>query len=136
LVEQAAGAEAAADPVDERGGHGADVAGESSSGRGQSAGSRGGHDDIAELLCRDPLEPAQRECLLEKKTCSEASGPSWPGCAGACEVCEELLREFPYYTEWHPCCRVAPCGVENPRACDERCPPPATRDKVKPCLDD
>jgi hypothetical protein len=130
------GAETGPESSQGHGAQGAEVDGDTSSGRGESAGPKDGRDDIAELLCRDPLEPAQEDCLLlEKYDCSEPSGPSWVGCAGACEVCEDLLREFPYYLEWHPCCRAAPCG-DSPRVCDERCPPPATRDKVKPCHDD
>jgi hypothetical protein len=93
-------------------------------------------DELAWMLCRDPLDPAQEECLYlpEARTCTDSSGPSWEGCAGACEVCKELLIDFPYYFQWHPCCEPAACGKSVVGLCHEHCPPPRTRDKVKPCV--
>jgi hypothetical protein len=144
LLDGAAGA----GPPSSGGTHGdaiADVAGQGGDGAageaspdsaaGGGAGATNRYDEIALQLCRDALEPVQRACLLvpDARTCSDSGGPSWQGCAGACEVCEEQLVEYPHYLEWHPCCERKACGDHVARRCHEHCPPPATRDKVKPC---
>jgi hypothetical protein len=112
---------------------GAAIAG--STGREGDAGPTDRSDEIAWMLCRDPLDPPQKECkfLREARTCSHSSGPSWTGCAGQCQVCKEQLLDYPYYFEWHPCCDPAACGNSVVGLCHEHCPPPTTRDKVKRC---
>lgn len=102
------------------------------------AGPTDRYDELAWMLCRDPLDPVQEDCqyLPEARTCSDSSGPSWNGCAGACEVCEEQLVDYPYYFQWHPCCERKACGKNVAGLCHEHCPPPRTRDKVKRCVDE
>jgi hypothetical protein len=127
-----AGAEASAGaPSESRGGSGGEP-NEASAG----AGPVDSRDDIAALLCRDPLDSVQQECLLlDAHACGVARG-GWDGCAGGCQVCRAELLDYPHYLDWHPCCEMAECSEGSVGVCHEHCPRPTVRDKFKPCHDD
>lgn len=86
----------------------------------------------------DELDAVQAECQRlghpTAEQCMFAPG-GWDGCvAGACYVCTKLLRDYPYYFQWHPCCLRNPtCYSNQPYKCDARCPRPTERDQHPRC---
>jgi hypothetical protein len=84
-------------------------------------------------------DPEQLACRLLPPTtaeCREQPDDGWAGCyAGGCAVCRELVEDFPFYFDWHPCCRPnITCGFSSPQLCNARCPQPSERDRELPCF--
>jgi hypothetical protein len=81
------------------------------------------------------LDRPSREACLQQEESGELSG--WNGCYdGACNACTKLLRDYPYYFAWHPCCQAnSTCKSNTPRNCTVACPAPSERDKHPRCLE-
>ena len=115
------------------GGAGAPASGAGDAAPGGAAGAG------AEVVCDDSKEdPVQTACRLEPATkaqCDEQAADGWQGCyAGGCEVCQELLVDYPFYQDWHSCCHINPtCSTNVPLKCNSRCPAPTERDKHPRC---
>lgn len=120
--------------------------GASSEGGGGSATSDGGGGEggaVAVECDPSPLDELQWNCLylgrpsreacLQQEENGELSG--WPGCYdGACNACTKLLRDYPYYFAWHPCCWANDtCKSNDPAQCSVACPAPSERDKHPIC---
>ena len=108
-------------------------------GAGGDGGSAGAGGDTTHCDNRTVLEPLQEECHLSgppsAATCHEAAPDGWVGCInGTCNVCAGLLRDYPYYRNWHPCCSInTTCTTVLPYPCNERCPAPTEHDRIPPC---
>lgn len=88
----------------------------------------------------EPLDRVQEACrrgaLPNRAECSEQDVQGWSGCYdGGCAVCTKLLRDYPYYFDWHPCCEPNDtCGSSGPVKCNARCPAPTDTDRQRPCF--
>lgn len=91
--------------------------------------------------CDDsPVDDVQESCrkfgLPSRAQCAEQDPDGWLGCYdGGCRVCNKMLRDYPYYLAWHPCCSDDDntCNSNSPVVCNPRCPAPTERDRVRPC---
>jgi hypothetical protein len=114
------------------------LGGAGASGTGDAAGDAGsgGASDVA---CDHSQEDSvQTACRLEPPTkaqCEEQAADGWQGCyAGGCEVCKEMVADYPFYQDWHACCHINPtCSTNGPLKCNSRCPAPTERDKHPRC---
>jgi hypothetical protein len=103
------------------------------------AGSAAGAAGEAGVLCdATPLSNSDLACrglLPNKEQCSVQDPNGWNGCYdGGCGVCADVLQEFPFYFNWHPCCQANDkCTSDIRVKCNERCPPPVPRDRITPC---
>jgi hypothetical protein len=88
--------------------------------------------DDLQWSCSYLGRPSREACLQQEEN-GELSG--WQGCYdGACNACTKLLRDYPYYFAWHPCCRANDtCKSNTPVHCAVACPAPSERDKHPRC---
>lgn len=117
-------------------------AGQAGAGFG-AAGSGGSADapaDGGDAGCLDAaVEDAQFECqtvLPTKSECASQDANGWNGCVdGGCSVCVDVLRKYPYYFSWHPCCEPnLYCAASAHVKCNARCPAPTEQDRLRPCF--
>jgi hypothetical protein len=108
---------------------------------GGAIGGAGGQDNEAALPCIDEQLTAPEEtCRLfgprAMDECPAATRDDWKGCYNAtCAVCSKSVTEYPYYFDWHPCCRAnVTCGSNDPIRCHSLCPEPTEREKHPPCF--
>lgn len=108
---------------------------------GSSAGASGQGGAPAEPTCIDePLTADEEVCRLlgapSGGECSEQDPGGWMGCYnGNCQVCTKSVVDYPYYFDWHPCCKAnTTCGSNDPVFCNSLCPPPTEREKIPPCF--
>lgn len=116
---------------------GSDAGGEG----GLSAGAAGQSSTTVEPPCIDEQVTAEEEVCRrlgapERAECSEQAADGWKGCYfGNCLVCSKSVLDYPYYFDWHPCCKVNDtCYSNDPMRCNSLCPAPTEREKSPPCF--
>jgi hypothetical protein len=132
-----AGGAAGHDPNTAGGAAGSDAGGEG----GVSAGAAGQSSTTVEPPCIDEQVTAEEEVCRqlgapERAECSEQAADGWKGCYfGNCLVCSKSVIGYPYYFDWHPCCKVNDtCYSNDPMRCNSLCPAPTEREKSPPCF--
>jgi hypothetical protein len=123
-------------------GHDASTGGGAAGGEGGvSAGAAGQSSTTAEPPCIDEqVTPDEEICRQlgapDRAECSEQASDGWKGCYfGNCLVCAKSVLDYPYYFDWHPCCKVNDtCSSNDPMRCNSLCPAPTEREKSPPCF--
>ena len=90
-----------------------------------------------------PLVCSADNWTSDEVICNENGGPppackgtevDWQGCRGTgCGVCRELVVDYPYYFDRHPCCVPNDKCDGRRYPCNVACPAPDEFDKIPLC---
>jgi hypothetical protein len=122
------------------GGEVATAGADSGGGAGSHAGASGHGNAVARPCIDEQLTPPEETCRLlgprAMDACPAGTTDDWKGCYNAtCAVCSKSVVDYPYYFDWHPCCRAnLTCGSNDPIRCHALCPEPTEREKHPPCF--
>jgi hypothetical protein len=105
---------------------------------GASAGTNEPGGAAGAPVCDDALDDVQAVCRLRipsRAECSLQDARGFTGCSdGGCIVCDDVLKKYPYYFQWHPCCEPNfACATSLRVKCNARCPAPSEQDQRAPC---
>jgi hypothetical protein len=112
----------------------------SDAGEGGASAGAGGQGGATVECIDEPLTSDEEICRLlgppTREECSEQAEDGWEGCYfGNCLVCPKSVVDYPYYFDWHPCCRInTTCASSEPTRCNPLCPAPTEREKSPPCF--
>lgn len=84
-----------------------------------------------DIACEAVFDRAPAQCESPEDVDCDGTPGQWAGCRGlGCWVCEELVRDYPYYFDHNPCCKRNTTCAGRYFTCNAKCPAPTDADRV------